>query len=184
MTASATAKREYFCAACGRKLKRSDLEAGRVIFSPHTRQRYCPARDDAACHRAARKRAKSSAPAGANHERPPKAATEGGAVTDTATAEQKQEEAPPSVDELRAAMAKNQKGYDAYCELRAEMKGLSEAKQKPLKEKQAKHQKAFKAWKKAYNGLLKQGVSLRQLRAEAKAAEAPEPEAEPAAEAS
>lgn len=113
----------------------------------------------------------------------------GGAVTTTATEKKqsdkpaeaaKEKEPPPSVDELRAEMAKHQKGYDAYCKLRDEMKGLSDAKKKPLLEKQEKHKAAFKAWKKAYNGMLKQGVSLRQLRAEAKAAaEAEKKTAEP-----
>ena len=107
----------------------------------------------------------------------------GVAVSDTATAESgakaadapKQEEEPTqSVDDLRAVMAKHQKGYDAYCKLRAEIKeASSKSAKEELAAKQERHKPAFKAWKKAYNAILKQGVSLRDLKKLEKAEAAP-----------
>lgn len=124
-----------------------------------------------------------------NHERAAGAAPKGGTVTDTATekkapakAEAKQDEAPKSKEELLEIMASNQSGYDKYCKLRTEMKGAPKAKADELAKKQERHKPAFKAWKKAYNGLLKQGISLRQIKADQRAAaEAAAPAEEPAA---
>ncbi len=209
------AARAYYCAACGVKLKPKDVASGKAIYSHHTRSRYCPATEDKACQRRAKKLRQANGKVPPTSERPQEAATKGGAVSTTATDTKKKDEAPkaaappkekepvPSIDELRATMSKNQKGYDAYCELRDEMKGANKATTEQLKAKQAKHKKAFQAWKKAYKLLRKEhGVGLRALRDDKPAdepakggsrkalqekadeAKAPEPEAEPAPAAS
>ena len=136
-----------------------------------------------------------------NHNGRQKAAPKGGAVSDAATQQEKDKAKPegeaaktpaaqaaekdaaaaeqPSKDELLATMEQNQKGYDAYCKLRGEIKAASkQADKDALAKKQEKHKAAFKAWKKAYNGLLKLGISLRDIKAEQKkAAETDKPKA-------
>ena len=68
-----------------------------------------------------------------------------------------EEQERQSEAELHAVMDKRQKGYDAYCALRSQMKGATKTQRAELEAKQEKHRPAFQAWKKAYNQLLKQG---------------------------